>query len=180
MNKHARFFYIDSSLAYQLILKTNLSEEIQIRAIVDGEYQNEIVLNIQESGSDIFISPDYTPEYQFQDDKLSAHKVLSVAMEVSIPANLSVFLKGAFTNLNASGSFKLLQVDLMDGRCHLEHTTGEIRVNTISGEIILESNSGYVETSTDYGQIEADKLPLGPAAYYLRSISGNISVIRRL
>ena len=179
MNKHARFFYIDSSLAYQLILDTNLSEEIHIRALVEGEYQNEIILNIRESGSEIFISPSFTPEYQFKNDKLSAHKVISIALDISLPENLSVHLKGAYTNLNAKGAFKVLHIDLKDGRCYLDHTSGEIHANTDSGEIIVESNTGYVEASSNYGLVETHQLPLGGAAYYLKSISGNIRVIRR-
>ena len=111
VNKNVRFFYIDSSLAYQLILDTNLSGEIGLRASIEGEYQNEIVLNVQESGSDLFISPAFSPEYQFKNDKLSAHKVISISLEISVPENLSVHLTGTSTNVKAKGVYKLLQVE---------------------------------------------------------------------
>ena len=180
VNKHARFFYIDSSLAYEVLLVTNKSHEISIRAIVEGEYQNGIMLNVQESGSDLFISTSFSPEFRIKNDKLSAHKVISVKLEIAVPEKHSVLLKGNYTNLNAKGLFKLLEVDLEEGSCYLDQTSGDIRVNTKSGEIVLESNKGYVEAASQYGSVETDQLPLGEAVYKLNSTSGNIRVIRKL
>ena len=179
VNKHARFFYIDSSLAYKVLLKTNSSQEINIRATIEGEYQNEIILNIQESESQLAISTSFSPQFQFKNDKLSAHKVVSIAMEISVPEEISVQLSGDYTNLSASGSYKLLEVNLKDGRCYLDQTRGEIHVDTKSGDIILESTEGYVEASSEYGRIEADQLPLGEAVYRLKSTRGNIRIIKK-
>ena len=179
VNDQVPFFYVDSSLAYQVNISTKTSHEINIIATVEGEYQNELVLNIQESGSDIFISTSFTPEFKAKNDKLSAHKVISIALDISIPEKLSLHLKGNYTHLNARGSYKELGVDLQDGRCYLNNTYGEIAVNTVSGDIFLESNHGYVEANSEYGQVEIDELPLSDAAFKLNTVSGNIHVIRK-
>ena len=180
VNKHARFFYVDSGLAYKVLLRTHASQEIKLRATVEGEYQNEIVLNIQDSGSEFFIGTSFSPEFQFKNDKLSAHKVISIALEISVPEKLSVYLKGDYTNLNASGSYELLDVNLKEGRCYLDQTLGEISVITQSGGIVLLSSEGYIEAETEYGKIDAEQLPLGEAVYNLKSSSGNIQIIKKL
>ena len=179
VNDHARFFYVDSSLAYQVDISTNTSKDISILATVEGEYQNEIVLNIEESGSEIFISTSFSPEFQAKNDKLSAHKVISIALDMSIPENLVLYLKGTYTHMNVSGHYKELGVDLQDGRCHLNNTSGAIHVNTKSGDIILEGSHGYVEAKSEYGKVEIDELPLSDAAFKLNTVSGNIHVVRK-
>ena len=180
MNKHARFFYIDAVLAYDVLLGTNNSKEIKIQATVEGEYQNEIVLDIQESGSELFIGTIFSPEFRARNDKLSAHKVVSIALEILLPEGHSANLKGVFTHLKASGKYKLLQVDLQDGPCHLDQLSGDIRVTSNSGSIILESKSGAVDAATEHGLLQADDLPLGNSVYYLRSKYGNIQITRKL
>lgn len=180
VTKHARFFYIDAGLVHKVLLNTNSSQEIQIQASAEGEYQNEIVLDIQESGSEIYIGTIFSPEFKVKNDKLSAHKVISIAMEISVPEELSVNLKGVYTHLEASGKYKLLQVDLQDGSCDLDRLYGEIRVTSNSGAISLESNSGVVDAATEYGKLQSDDLPLGNSAYFLRSTHGDIRIIRKL
>ena len=180
VNKHARFFYIDANLAHEVLLGTTNSNEIRIQATVEGEYQNEIVLDIRESGSEIYIGTTFSPEFRAKNDKLSAHKVVSITMEILVPQGLSTGLKGSFTHLKASGIYKLLQVDLHDGSCQLDQLSGDIRVTSKTGSIVLRSNSGVVDAATEYGQLLSDDLPMGNSAYYLRSTHGNIHIVKKL
>ena len=180
VNKHARFFYIDAGQAHKVSLGTNDSKEIRIKATIEGEYQNEIVLDIQESGSEIYIGTMFSPEFRAKNDKLSAHKVVSIALEIIVPQGRSANLKGSYTHLRASGNYKLLQVDLQDGSCHMDQLSGDIRVISNSAPILLESKSGVVDAATEYGQLQSDDLPLGNSVYYLRSTNGNIHITRKL
>ena len=118
----------------------------------------------------------FHPEYHFKNDKLSAHKVISVSMEISLPAEMSVFLKGESSRIEIEGLYKLLQVEMQDGQCNLEQVKGVVKVSTTSGGIWLKSDSGVVNANTDFGKMNIQELPLGEAEYLLQSVSGDISV----
>ena len=178
--KNGRFFYIDAKQAYKAILGTEDSERLEIKAIADGEYQEDIVLKVKETGSDLNISTDFSPDYQKKNDKLSAHKSLSVSLRISLPQNSQVYFKGSSTNLVASGNYKTLNVELEEGNCSLNQLKGLIRIVNNNGDIALEAREGTVDAASKYGQVKKEQLATGNSSYFLRSDQGNISVIRKL
>ena len=174
--KNARFFYINSDYAYRVELETNKTEEISVEATIDGEYKEDILLLIEEKDANVEIRSDFRPDSQEFKDKLSAHKVLSISMKISLPEDRSVWFKGNNTHLKAGGNYDHFQVLLLEGRCELNDLSGRVRVNTSSGDIFLRSKGGVVHAVSDYGQIQQEELPLGNADYQLKTITGDIHI----
>ncbi len=176
VNRPTRHFYIDAQHAFQVGLNTNTNHEISVKALAEGEYEKDLILDLREEGSHIHIGISFHPDYHIKNDKLSAHKVISVSLEISIPAEMFVYLNGVSSRIEIEGLYKLLQVVMQDGHCDLDQVNGVVKVSTTSGGISLKSNGGVVSADTEFGQLEIQELPLGEAEYSLKSISGDIHV----
>lgn len=174
--KHGRIFHIDAKNSFDVSLKTVKSSIINVKAIAEGEYENDVILNLWEEGSDVFIGIDFHPDYKNRNDKLGAHKVLSVSLDISIPESSLVFLDGDSANFALTGNYESLKVDLREGRCQLDEVYGDVQVTTETGDIELTTTGGAVEAKSEYGELIKAEIPLGQAAYSLRSNSGNIRI----
>lgn len=175
--KHGQVFHINASNSYHLNLRTVNSPIISVKAVAEGEYENDVLLNLFEEGSDIFIGVDFHPDRKNRNDKLGAHKILSVSMDIEVPRSSHVFLIGNSATLSLAGTYQKLNVNLIEGRCELRDIYGEIEVITQKADIELLTSFGVVDAKTEYGVLKEAKIPLGPATYRLRSSSGNILII---
>ncbi len=176
VNRHSQHFFIDTQHAFKVGLNTNSKHEISVKALVEGEYENDLVLDLREEGSHIHIGISFLPDHQIKNDKLSAHKVISVSLEISLPAEMSVYLNSVSSIMKIEGLYKLLQVVMQEGQCDLDQVNGVVKITTTSGGISLKTTGGVVSANTEFGQMEIQDLPLGEAEYSLRSISGDIHV----
>ena len=174
--KHGRSFHINAKNSFDVSLRTVKSSIISVKAIAEGEYENDLILNLWEEGSDVFIGVDFHPDYKNRNDKLEAHKVVSVSLDISIPQSCLVYLNGDSAEFELTGVYEKLKVDLKEGRCQLVEVYGDVEVLTEAGDIELSSAGGVVEAVSEYGELKEAKIPLGPATYRLRSKSGNIRI----
>lgn len=145
---------------------------------MEGEYAEAFSMNISEEGNTLWIGPQLSPEFQFPNDKLSAHKVVSLSLRVKIPAyrNLQVF--GTSCNITLSGAFNEVDVVLNDGNCTLNQVAQQVNVNTQSGDILLNSFQGVVRAKSHYGQVKQEDFPKGDEHYVLETVSGDITLHR--
>ena len=176
--KHGQFVRIDAHYVFDLSLNTSDSHYVTAEALVEGEYQNEVILNLWEEGQDIFIEADFHPDYKARNDKLEAHKVLSIVMTIAVPKNNSVYLEGSSARFHIEGIYKRLRVNLQDGRCDLNKVYGDVDVLTNSADIFLSTEGGIISARSEYGQVQQDQIPTGPAKYVLNSKSGKIRISR--
>lgn len=174
--KHGQFVHIAAHNAFELNLSTSDSYYLTAEAVVEGEYQNEVLLNLWEDGRDIFIEADFHPDYKVRNDKLGAHKVLSIGMTVSIPEGHSVNVEGSSAHFKILGTYRQLQVNLQDGRCDLNNVLGEVEVLTGTADIYLTTDGGSIDASSQYGLVQQDQIPDGYSQYVLKSKSGKIGI----
>ena len=165
---------IDGSNCYKVEIITKAIEEVLVEAIIDGEYRKDLVLNIKQKGTSVNVSAGFQPTFENPNDKLSAHKVISIAVKISVPLNKSVYVLGTNSNVLSSGMYKELHVSLMDGQCSLKDITGRINIKTQSGDILVEKSSGSFVAKSKYGEISKDILPKGSSQFYLTTTTGNI------
>lgn len=178
VNPQSKHFLIDTDKCFQVGLKTTEGEEIMVKATMDGEYQKDLLVSIEEEGSTITISTDFQPNFVKPNDKLSAHKVLSIALEIELPENLDVHLFGTNTNVRATGHYKKLKIDLADGTCKLENVGEEVLVKTQSGDIFLNAEAAKVEALSVYGQVLGKNVPSGNGHFDLHSVEGDIHIMK--
>lgn len=167
---------IDGDLCYEVILETDDSREVTVEARMEGEYGKDLLVLFRESGSTLFVATGLRPEFELPNDKLGAHKVISVRMKVTVPRGESVMLNAQTCQVVTSGHYQDLKIAFNDGSCHLGHTALNSEVRTASAPIHASLCRGDVEARSAYGEVFLQPVPSGDHHLLLLSTRGNITV----
>lgn len=165
---------IDSQHCYQIDLQTARTKEVQVEASIEGEYAKDLLISIEENGTTVRISAGFQPNFINPNDKLSAHKVVSIALQITVPQYKDVSIFGTNTNVEVEGKYQNLDVTLSDGRCELNNVSETVEVTTQKGDIWVNANSGTILAESTYGLVENDQIPIGNNQYILKTVQGNI------
>nr|WP_298792343.1 hypothetical protein [uncultured Allomuricauda sp.] len=174
VNAQTEYIQIDSEFCYQVNLYTSKVKEVIVEASIEGEYAKDLIISIEEQGINMEISAKFQPNFTNPNDKLSAHKVISIALDVTLPEYKNVYVFGTNSNLNASGNYKKLKVKLSDGRCTLNDVNEMVEVTTQKGDILLTTPSGNINAKSTYGKIFSEDIPNGDNQFTLNTIEGEI------
>lgn len=172
------FFQIDSNHCFIVDLQTVISEELVVEATIDGEYRKDLLVKITEEGKTIKVSAGFQPNFVNPNDKLSAHKVISIALKISLPEYRKVQLFGGSSQVEVKGRYTDLDISLNDGRCILNSVSENVRVKTQSGNITVNSQAATIRATSKYGKIHREEVPAGDFHFDLSSTSGDIRVNR--
>lgn len=175
-NTNVSFVQIDGKNCYSLVLATVDNPNISVEASIDGEYLQDLLVNVKQEGATILISTGFQPNFVLPNDKLSAHKVISISLSISIPKNLDVHLYGTSTNVSASGHYGNLKIRLSDGKCTLNGRGENVDINTQSGNIDLITANAQIKATSKYGKIIREVIASGDDHFTLNSVTGNISI----
>ncbi len=178
VNERISSVQIDGGNIFEIQLNTHDGNEMILEARIDGEYNKELKLNIEEKGSTLIVSGDFEEGFKNPNDKLSAHKVISIAINISLPVQKYVNIFGTSCNVFTKGDFKQLTVTLNDGSCALNNTEGMIAVTSQSGNIWVESSAASINAVSKYGTVKKDSIPSGNSQFDLKTTTGNIEIIR--
>jgi len=168
------YFHIDLTHCYQLLIETSKTNEMEVEAISNGEYRKNLLLNVLEEGSNVWIRTDFQPDFKNPNDKLSAHKVISIALKIKLPEYKNVVIVGDNCNTTILGDYKNLEVTLLEGKCTLKNVSERISVTTKSGDIKVYNNAATIEAKSKYGEVFKGNIPFGNTYYTLISATGNI------
>ncbi|QCX02120.1 hypothetical protein FGM00_19105 [Aggregatimonas sangjinii] len=168
------FIEIDAANCYAIAMETTEGNEMRIMAEMDGEYHSDLVLKVREEGNTLQVGAGFQPNFRKPNDKLSAHKVVSIALQLILPKNKRVVLNGTSCNISAKGSYLNLAVALNDGQCVLENISEEVTVRTQSGDILVKSDGATISAESKYGNVGTNKIPEGNNRYVLKTVTGNI------
>ena len=167
---------IDANSCFQVVLSTVTSQEIRVEAQMDGEYSPDLELTLVEQGNTLVVNAGFHPEFKKPNDKLSAHKVVSISLDIAIPEYKNVTLYGTNTRVVADGNYKKLGITLSDGSCKLKNITEVVEVKTHSGDIIIYENAAVVTAESKYGKVSDNPIPSGHHQYELNTVTGNIKL----
>ena len=175
-NANISFIQIDSKNCYSLALETVDAPRITVEAALDGEYVKDVLVNVKQEGATLLVSSGFQPDFVFPNDKLSAHKVISISLKISIPKNLKVTVYGTSTNVDVRGHYADLKISLSDGSCTLNARGENMDVHTPSGNIEVIATHAQILASTKYGKIKREDLASGDDHFTLNSVTGDISI----
>ncbi|RAJ13866.1 DUF4097 family beta strand repeat-containing protein [Arenibacter echinorum] len=175
-NPNVSFIQIDGKNCFSLALETVDIPKITIAASIDGEYLQDLLVNVKQEGATVLVSTGFQPNFVFPNDKLSAHKVISISLKISIPKNLNVNVYGTSTNVGVTGHYASLKISLSDGKCTLNGTGENVDVHTQSGNIELITTNAQIMASTKFGKIKREGIASGDDHFTLNSVTGNISI----
>lgn len=165
---------ISANKCYQLDVETNTGNEILVSANIEGEYADDLLVTLSESGKTLLVNAAFNPNFEAPNDKLSAHKVVSIALDIKLPAYKQVYVYGTNCNVHVTGDYRYLNVKLSSGRCTLHNVSEDVTVRTQKGDIFLATPAGNVIAKSSYGKIRGEQIPRGNNRFILNTIQGNI------
>ncbi len=174
INPRIEAITLDATNSFELSIETTRGNEMLLEANIDGEYSKDLLVNVRESGNTLLVSAGFQPNFKNPNDKLSAHKVISIALKVLLPEQKKVTVFGTGCNVTAKGKYENLKITLSNGRCLLENFHGNAEIATQSGNIAVAAASAEINANTKYGKMEPNQIPFGATIYNLSSVTGDI------
>ncbi|MFC4095572.1 DUF4097 family beta strand repeat-containing protein [Euzebyella saccharophila] len=176
VDTHIAYINIDVNNCFLLNLTTVKSKEISVEATIDGEYKQDLAVKLRQDGDNFFVSSGFQPLFHNPNDKLSAHKVVSIALEVEVPEYLEVVVFGKSCNVNAGGNYRSLSITLNDGYCKLNEVKESVKVETQSGQIDVIAAAAMITANNKFGATFIEDLPNSDVHYNLSTVTGDIRV----
>ncbi|HSP83874.1 MAG TPA: hypothetical protein VLN72_09110 [Gillisia sp.] len=168
--------YIITEEVFKINIKTGDTDKITLSTHSEGEYYNDISLEMVVEQDKMILSSKFPSRLQGGYDKLSSQKVFSMEITLEIPEGLEVYVKSNMGSLMGSGSYKYLEAELRTGNCELENFTGNALINTYSGRTEVETSNATITASSRSGKVSLPFNLSGPNKIEIRSISGDIRV----
>jgi hypothetical protein len=167
---------INTANCFEVNLNTRWGKEVTVEAEMEGEYSKDLDVGISITGSTLLIEANFVPNFENPNDKLSAHKVVSILMNVTLPTSKNIEVYGTNSRVLAKGKYKELEVTSSDGTCELLNVFGEAEVKTQSGDIIVFARAAEISTESKYGKVAINPIPSGISTYKLQTVTGNIEL----
>lgn len=177
-NTHTLF--IESDDIFQIKLSTAQTNKITIYTQIEGETFESTLLHTEIVEGVLKITTGRTPDFVPFNDKLSAHKVLSVVVEIILPEGLALDVYSTLASVEAQGDYNQVRINLGRGGCHLSsfRFRESVHINTISGNIMVETKKATVLAQSRNGTVVVSEGMTGSNTMHLQSIDGNITVIK--
>ncbi|MEX0362812.1 MAG: hypothetical protein AB3N10_17690 [Allomuricauda sp.] len=176
LDSDIEFIQINADFCYQVTLQTAKTDEVYVAAQMEGEYAKDLLLTLEEEGATMLIGTGFHPNFTNPNDKLSAHKVISIALEIIVPEYRNVFLYGTSSNVDVLGSYEKLEVKLANGTCRLNNVREYVDVKTQKGDILVRAPRGDFQAESTYGQVIKEEIPIGSNQYILSTVEGTIQL----
>ncbi|MHA6279149.1 hypothetical protein ACXYMT_03130 [Salinimicrobium sp. CAU 1759] len=161
---------------YEIAVSTVPGNEVIITTRSEGEYFNEISLEHNFQDKTLFLKSRYREILQNGFDKLSAHKVFSMEVELQVPENLVLEINSNLASVYLSGDFERVLVQLKNGSCYLKNFEGDAVINTFDGNITGTARSINVEANSRHGEVLVPQIFHGNHKMVLTSINGDIKL----
>lgn len=154
-------------------------DKIQLIVRIEGEHSEQVVLQVSEAQKILSINTGRTPYFKAQNDKLAAHKVLSIEMEVLIPASITLGIESQLASVYTKGPIQNLVMDLVEGTILLDEFEGEASLYTKNGSITVHAMPGVTAIARSLeGQVENELTSNGKYELAAWSVNGDISLLK--
>ncbi|WP_405412136.1 hypothetical protein [Maribacter sp. Asnod1-A12] len=167
---------IDAANCFIVEVNTVVGNEINVEAEMEGEYSQDLDLEVVTNGTTLLIKAGFTPNFENPNDKLSAHKVISILLRLTMPLHKKVEVFGTNSRVNIEGEYKELNITLSDGACLLKNVQAKANVKTQSGSVKVISNAANVKAISKYGTVSANPIPIGHSTFKVQTVTGNIDL----
>lgn len=167
---------LNSDEVYRVVVKTAPVNSITIRSIADGEYFNDISLESEVNQSSLILRSRFREILQSGFDKLSAHKVFAMEVQLEIPEGIKLEIKSNVTSVFINGDYDEVLIQLKTGSAFLEDFTGNAVINTYEGNIDIQTQNARYEANSRHGKVILPDSGPGDHLIKLTSINGNIKV----
>ena len=169
---------INGNQIFNISVSTSKTDEIIIRSTLDGEYQNDFQIVIKEESQTLKLSLEHLSLVEIPDDKRNAHKVIAASLHMEIPEELSLHIISDIGSVDVKGNFKSLFIELLQGQCQVEGEVKTVNINTLDGDINAATKNAFVNANSSHGKVILDAFSSSKFIWKLKSINGNITVVK--
>lgn len=156
---------IDLRFIQKLNVVTDSSDQILIKTFSEGEYRDDLIVIAKEEDSWLEIYPQWIPTFINPNDKLSAHKVRALSLEVVLPEGKTLEVRGEHAVVDVTGHYQKLFLRLGSGSVHMSHDSESSDVRTSTANVFLTIPSGDVHAESEIGQV-IGTIPYNSQYYY--------------
>ena len=168
---------IISDEVFKIEIITGDFSEIRLHVNITGENFESMTIGVSEKNKVLTLKPSFRPFFVPQNDKLAAHKMLSIEMTLYLPEQKKVVVDSKLASLVTKGSFQKLDVNLRDGTCLLQEFSGNAVVNTQQGDIsVFAKPFVYGTAMSKHGKVTNRLTNIGNYTLKAQSVNGNISL----
>jgi len=154
------------------------SEIIKVIINIEGETSESVLLQAIVDDDLLSLKPNYRPYFLKQNDKLAAHKVLSVEMLLYVPPGKDIHIKSAAAAVVMTGKYEKVFVGLEEGGCSLIGFQGNAFVQTKNGDIEVRAIQSKGKAYSKYGKV-VNRLPeQGKFTINAESVNGLIRLLK--
>lgn len=168
------FMQIDCDQCFRINLENTKQDRIEIQMAVEGEYNEQVILLTESNLDSLKISTAFQPIFKAPDDKLAAHKALSIVLHVKVPNDKVVSVRSDLASIMVRGQYHKLRVELKQGHFDGWLHRPNITVHTLQGDINLVTDQGNTHLISKNGSVSKETLGAGSNDIELRTINGNI------
>ncbi|MDT0294806.1 hypothetical protein ACFQ3R_00615 [Mesonia ostreae] len=174
---HIQRFHFKIDEVFKVHISTNpKTNSLKIKSFSEGEYAQNIGFHFTEGNKEMRIEAVFPENLSGGYDKLSAHKVFSVRLEIEIPENKIVVIQSNLASVYGNGNYKSFEAELNSGRCELTHFSGKAILCTFKGDIEVQTKERTVEAISNHGEVHIDTYFKKGDDISLKSIDGDINV----
>lgn len=155
------------------------TDQITLKATIAGENASNVVLDISEENGILTVDTGFSPYFQSQNDKLAAHKVLSIELFLTVPENINLMVQSRIASVRTTGNFKTIEADLFQGNCQLEDFQGNGRIFTRHGNItVMAAESVLAKVNSRRGTVLNELTTGEKFTLVVKSVNGDISLLK--
>jgi hypothetical protein len=171
--------WIDSDVVFKVQISSATEETIDLITSIEGEYYESVVVHSRILGRTLKVDTGFSPFFSPKNDKLAAHKVLSIEMTLRIPSNLAVVVRSKTASVYVEGNLSFLETILGEGQCDLSQFIGNAQLYSVSGDITVAAlpNVGGRALSKG-GKVQNDLSLEGTYFIEAESVRGSVRLLR--
>jgi len=170
---------LHSDDVFTVNISTKKTDKITIQTHVEGEYYENVVVNTSEKNRILTVTTGYSPFFEKENDKLAAHKVIAIDMEITIPETMKVEIQSKIASVTGKGTFKNMFVALENGTCLLKKFKGNATLYTKKGAIVVHAKPNVTgEAVSKKGTILNELPKAGIYKIIAESITGSITLLQ--
>ncbi len=170
--------HVESDEIFQIKLISAQTDKIRIYTAIEGETFETSLLHARLTEDQLKITTGRTPDFVPFNDKLSAHKILSIVIEITVPEYMTIDIYSALASVEAIGSYDALYINLDRGGCQLLdfRFRESVQISTISGNIYVETQKAQILAQSRNGNVVIPYGMIGDHTIDLKSIHGDITI----
>lgn len=171
--------WIDSDVVYKVQISSATEETIDLITSIEGEYYESVVVHSRILGRTLKVDTGFSPFFSPKNDKLAAHKVLSIEMTLRVPSNLAVVVRSKTASVYVEGNLSFLETILGEGQCDLSQFIGNAQLKSVSGDITVAALPNVGGRAFSKGGKVQNDLSL-EGAYFIEaeSVRGSVRLLR--